>query len=307
MNQSNSMVKFFDTFSLYKFLIEKMCFFIRLSFFVVSLFIVFSCDQADENKNLTPIAQVYDQKLYFEDVMGYFPDEMSKEDSVKMLNQFVDDWIVTQVFLNKAQKELKDQSEIDRKVQKFKNDLMIHYYIEQKVNADLDTSVSDAEVKEYYKKHKDEFLLKDYLVKVLYLKVSAESPGIDEITQKYKLRNDADIAHIQSYAQQYALNFYYDSESWIYFEELTKEIPLKLYNKENFILNKSNTKIEEDGIVYYLNIIDYRLKDAASPLEFEVENIKNKIINKRILRFKEDLKESLIKNAYDDNKIEILY
>lgn len=274
-------------------------------FFSFSAFLLNSCN--GENKgDLTPLAKVYDKELYYDDVKYLFDENMTSDDSALLMKNVIDQWVNKQILLSNAENEIDNTSKVDLKVKEFKNDLLIHEMYSQLVQQNVDTSVSETELLKYYKEHKEEFLLKDYLVKVLYLKVPADIPDISKLDRAYRLKDEGDVEFIKTIAQQYALNFYYDTDSWIYFEELTKEIPLRNYNTENLILNKTQIKVSDENVIYYLNIIDSRLKDALSPFEFEKENIRKRIFNKRILNFKKHLEDSLIKKAYDENKVNIL-
>ena len=106
--------------------------------------------------------------------------------------------------------------------------------------------------------------------------------------------DDSDISEIETYAQLYASNFYYDDENWMYFDDLTKEIPLNNINKDKFITQKSKIKMDENGYFYFLNVIDYKLKNTISPLEFERDNIKQRILNIRIKDLRKTLKNELV-------------
>ena len=198
-----------------------------------------------------------------------------------------------------------DEEQIERKVEEFKKELYILEMEQQMVNEKLDTNVSDEAIKKYYESHQDEFQLNDYLVKVLYIKIPVDAPEIDRIGNKYKLYRPSDIEDIEIYAKIYASNFYYDEENWIYFDDLLKEIPLQDINKDRFIMKKSKIRFEENGYHYFLNILDFKLKNTLSPLSFEKNNIKERILNMRIKDLRETIKNDLIKEAYESNSVKI--
>ena len=76
-------------------------------------------------------------------------------------------------------------------------------------------------------------------------------------------------------------------------------------NKDRFILKRSKTRFEENGFYYFLNIIDYKLKNTISPLNFERNNIKERILNMRIKELRESIKNDIIENAYENNSVEV--
>ena len=176
--------------------------------------------------------------------------------------------------------------------------------LEQKlVNEQLDTAVTDDQVQTYYNAHQSDFQLNDYLVKVLYLKIPVDAPDVDKIAKQYRLYNETDIEEIEIYAKIYASNYYYDEENWIYFDDLLKEVPLQDINKDRFIMKRSKTRFEEAGFFYFLNVIDYKLKNSTSPLSFEKQNIKDRILNMRVKDLREEIKKDIITKAYDDKAI----
>jgi hypothetical protein len=165
--------------------------------------------------------------------------------------------------------------------------------------------VTEEEILSYHRSHKEDFQLNDYLVKVLYLKIPTDAPNLSKIENVYRLQKPGDLETVETYAKIYATNFYYDIESWIYFDDLLKEIPLNDINKDRFILNLSKIRFEDNGFYYFVNILDYKLKNSISPLDFERENIKARILNLRIKETRDQLKKELIDAAYDKNEVTI--
>lgn len=249
------------------------------------------------------IAKVDDEKLYTSDL--YFLN-YSSEDSAEVVSAYVDQWVNEKILVNAAlSAEEIDQHSIDRKVADYRNDLLIHEIENLRIEQELDTVVDMEEIETYYQNHKNDFQLNDYLVKVLYLKIPLDAPDVEKIGGLYKLKTEGDLKEVEIYAKMYASNFYYDIESWIYFDDLLKEIPLHDINKDSFILKRSKIRFEENGFYYFLNIVDYKLKNSISPLSFERENIKARILNQRIKTLRESIKNDIIKKAYEDGNVKL--
>ncbi|MDA7803220.1 hypothetical protein N8987_01415 [Crocinitomix sp.] len=259
-----------------------------------------SC-KTDENKGRI-VAKVGDKNLYSSDLkfLSY-----ASDDSAEVVTNYVNVWIEKEILLYEAENsESVDQAAINRKVESFRNDLLIHELENQKINEALETNITRGDIETYYKEHEDDFQLNDYLVKVLYLKIPLDAPDIEKIESAYKLRRESDLEFVDEYAKNYASNFYYDIENWIYFDDLLKEIPLHDINKDRFILKRSKIRFEENGFYYFLNIVDYKLKNTLSPISFERDNIKERIMNNRIQALREEIKKDIIKKAYEERKIE---
>lgn len=273
---------------------------------IALLFIgVASCKSEEDKGKL--LAKVYDQELYASDLSFLYKTEvMSIEDSIVLSQNFIDNWVKQQILSHEAlTSEEIDKEEIERKTESFKSDLLIMEMEQLLVSERLDTAVSDQEVTNYYEKHQADFQLNDYLVKVLYIKVAVDAPDIDKLSSWYKLRKETDAAELDVYAKIYAKNFYYDEENWIYFDDLLKEIPLQEVNKDRFIMKQSKTRFEDGGYYYFLNVLDYKLKNTVSPLNFEKDNIKERIVNIRVKELREEIKNEIISKAYDKNAVNI--
>lgn len=262
-----------------------------------------ACSSSEDKGKL--LAKVFESELYQSDLNYLFRNKSySIEDSTAISQDFIDQWIKSEILVLEAEKNEKiDVSSIEQKTQQIKNDLIVMELERVLVDERLDTAVSDEEVKAYYDSHLQDFELNDYLVKVLYLKVSADAPDIDKMGGHYKLRDEKDLNEIDKFAQLYASNYYYDEENWIYFDDLLKEIPLQDINKDRFIMKRSKIRFEENGVYYFLNIIDYKLKNTTSPIDFESGNIKERIINKRVMDLREEIKNEIISKAYEQNAV----
>lgn len=269
----------------------------------VLLLILFVSSCAQDGGKGRLIAKVGDKELYAEDIrfLNY-----NAADSAEIVSNYVANWAEEQILVRVAEdNDELDLKSIDRKVEQFRNELLIYQLENKEIEAALDTVVSQQEIEAYYKAHKDDFQLNDYLVKVLYLKVPLDAPEPEKIRNAYQLNKQGDLKTVEVYAKMYASNFYYDIESWIYFDDLLKEIPLHDINKDKFILKRSKTRFEDDGYYYFLNIVDYKLKNSISPLSFERENIKVRILNLRITKLREEIKNGHVKKAYEEGKVEL--
>ena len=261
---------------------------------LVSLFCLLLFASCSDNDKV--IASVNDVELTENDAFVLMRHAGLNIDSIAEKNEFVDQWIENEVF--KAQmKELypEEWNLIQLRALNYSGDLAKFYLEENELKKQLDTIVSIDEITEYYNSHKDEFVLHDYIVKAMYLKIPN---GIDfktkNIQQKYLLKNDKDIIEVNSYAKLYAVNFYYNDSAWVYFNELTKDIPLTKYNTDNIVLNRTKTYFSDDDYTYFLNIIDYNLKDEAPPVDFLQNEIKSVIVANRLQILKEKNESKLI-------------
>ncbi|MCG8577695.1 MAG: hypothetical protein MI810_22630 [Flavobacteriales bacterium] len=264
-----------------------------------------SCSSSEDKGEL--LAKVYDKELYQADLDYLFRNHnYNTKDSIELVEQYRDQWVEEQILVHEAENSADiDMDAIDKKAEHYKNNLLIHQLESSLLEERLDTNVQKEEIRAYYKENQQDFKLNDYLVKVLYMKIPFDAPDIEKVAKWYMLKKETDIEEIDIYSKIYASNYYYDDENWIYFDDLLKEIPLQDIKKDRFIMNRSKIRFEESGYYYFLNIIDYKLKNTLSPLDFEEKNIKERILNMRVKSLREEIKNELLQKAHEEGNVEV--
>ncbi len=285
-------------------MVNKKTYFIKQAGILVSLFcllLLSSCSDKD-----VVIASVDGSELKESEAMilmehlGY--DSNNKED----WNTFVEFWIDRQVFIEELKSTNPDSYKlVELRSKAFAGELARFYLEENLLQKKLNQTIPDSVIENYYNSNKADFALNDYIVKALYIKIPKSAPKQNDIIEGYLLKKDKDFTKVISYAKLYAENFYFDDSTWIYFDELTKDAPIEKLNKDNLVLNRTKTHFSDDEYTYFLNIIDYKLKDAIPPLEFMKDNIKQIIITQRLNEMKDKTESSFIKNVKDKHEIKI--
>ena len=110
---------------------------------------------------------------------------------------------------------------------------------------------------------------------------------------------------LEDYCHQYAMNYFLDDTTWLLFDDLLKEIPIRTYDQEQFLQNNRNIEIEDSSMIYFVNIKGFMIKESLSPLSFEKENIRSLIINKRKLQLVQEMEKAAYEQALKDNDFEI--
>ena len=111
------------------------------------------------------------------------------------------------------------------------------------------------------------------------------------------------LKKLESYCAMYAENYFFNDKVWLAFDDILKEIPLSKYNEEEFLKNNKKTILQDGGFAYLIDIIDFRIKNDVSPIEFELDNIKSILSNKKKLKIVEDTELSLLRKAESNGYI----
>lgn len=273
---------------------------------MVSLFcslLLFSCtDKGNEWAKVNDTVLTESDAIVLMEYLGYDP---SRDEDRK---KFTGEWINRQVFIQELEKENYAVSELTRlKTSWHQGDLARFYLEEEYIQKEIETEISDSMIMDYFNRHKEDFSLNDYIVRALYVKVPKEAPNQDQLKQHYLLKKDKDYSKVISYAKLYAENFYYDDSTWVYFDELTKDAPTEKLNKDNLVLNRTKTYFSDEQFVYYLNIIDFKFKDATPPAEFLKPEIKQLLVSQKLNDLKEKNSASFLQKIKQNYEITSKY
>lgn len=104
---------------------------------------------------------------------------------------------------------------------------------------------------------------------------------------------------------RYAANYYLDDETWLFFNDLLKEIPIKTYDQENFLRNNHFIEIKDSLYYYFVHIKDFMVKEGLSPIDFEKERIAEMIVNRRKVELLKKMQEEIYHEATLKGKIEV--
>jgi len=273
------------------------------------LFLSEACKHKEEttvDQNRTVIARANKAYLYEDEVKDIVPFGTLAKDSLELIRKFIDNWVHETLVIQKAESNLsEDKKNVEKQLQDYRNSLITFAYEKELVNQKLDTTVTPTEIEEYYNNNKANFELKDNIIKVLYIKVNKTAPEMKKLKNWYKSDEPKDREQLASYCHQFAANFYLDDNSWLFFDDLLKEIPIQTYNKELFLQNNRFVEVSDSLFNYFVNIKGFKIRNSLSPISFEKENIKNIILNKRKLQLIAKMKEDVYNDALNNNKIEI--
>jgi len=268
---------------------------------------MFSCNLKKDDRKV--VAKVYDYYLYEDDLKLAMPDGMSNDDEELFARNYIDKWTKEQSILKQAVSNNigfdDDDKEISRQVEEYRNSLIIYFYQKRLVEQRLDTNVNYDEIKAFYVLHKNDFTLRDDIVQVSFIKLPLASKNTKQIRKLLRSKNEEDIGKLKIIAEDQASNYFLDENTWILFDDLLKEIPLKTYNRNIYFSNNKYVEVKDSLFTYMLKINNYRTRDNISPLNFEYSRIRSIIINMRKIALIEKMEEDVYNTALENGAIEV--
>ncbi|MFC3196406.1 hypothetical protein ACFOET_02145 [Parapedobacter deserti] len=265
-----------------------------------SLFI--SCDRGKPK----PVARSFDQYLYPEDLQGVVPNGVTGDDSVQLVRAYIEQWSRQQALLHYARRNMNTNPEhLERRVEEYKNGLIIYEYEQALVNQKLDTVVSDDEVRTYYESRKELFMLKQPILKLSYIRLKKDAPELDRVKRWFLSTDFKEQDLLEKYCSMYALQYALRDTAWYYADDLIKKVPLSRVGEDNYGQIGRIFEIIENNELYLIILHDSKFRDTRSPLSLAQSNIRNLILNKRKIELIDQMQRSIVDDARRKNNIEI--
>lgn len=264
-------------------------------------------DKSNKAQEASLVARAGNSLLYKQDISGLVSPDLSSEDSAKVVAKFVENWIKEELLIQEAAGNIQlDLSDIERKVAKYRFILISHEYQKQKIEQELNREVSDQEIQEYYELNRDNFILKQNIVRGRYVKISQEAPKKSDVKRWIKSDRPQDIESLKSYCFQFADNYSVEDSTWLKFDNVIKNSPLNtIENKIQFLRRNRYVEESDSAYLYLFKINEYKISEEVSPLEFVRNDIEKIIINRRKVALTKSLENDIYERAKENEDFEI--
>lgn len=268
---------------------------------------VSSCDYFKVPKEPKAIARVGKVFLYESDIVDLVPKGTSKKDSIAIVKSFIDRWATQKLLFEASERNIDDSkiNEFKELIEQYKIDLYTKNYIEDLVIRQIDTVVTEEEIKSYYNNNKQFFTNSSELVKMRYINLVKENPKFVNIKSKFTSFTKKDRLELE----QQAINFKsyaFNDSIWVDINQVYEKLPfVNLDNKDKFISSGINFQYPDSTTIWLVKVNNVLPKDSPTPLEFLRPTIKQIIVNNRKLELVNTIEKEITNDALNDNKYEI--
>src|SRR5690606_40721367 len=172
-----------------------------------------SCNYFKQDTNKEAVARVNSTYLYVEDIAKLVPDNTSAEDSTLIVNNYITRWATQQLLIDQAKINLTADklAQYDKLVKEYQNDLLTEAYINVIVSKQLDSVITEQEYREYYETNKENFKLKDALIKLRYVQLPLNYEGLAGVKEKLNRYNTNDKTSLNSQDYRFVSSNFNDS------------------------------------------------------------------------------------------------
>lgn len=251
------------------------------------------------------IARVHDKYLYQSDIKDLFPENVSKEDSLAIVENYIYLWAKQKLLLYNSELNLSiNKDEFEQLVKEYREDLYINAYREAVVNQYTDTIITAKEIQNYYQTNKESFLLNEELVKLKYIVIGKEIQNPKEFIRLFTAGKQKDIEKIME--NEYKLKSYHFNDStWIRYDDIQQKLPILKKTERASILPTATLIQKQDSAgIYLIKINNILTISDIAPLNYVSSNIKQMILHKRKQELLKKIEETLVQDAIKNQQFE---
>ncbi len=279
-----------------------------LTYSAFFIFCFSSCNllTSKETEKEKAIARVYDKILYADDLTGVIPPGTGANDSIEITTAFINNWVRQELLLKQAEDNLDETNrDFTKQIEQYRKSLIIYAYESELVKQKLDTVVAMVEIEDYYQKNQNNFQLRENIVSASYVIINKNSPIAAKVKSLLLSSRDEDKEKLHTLCQENGADYLINDGTWMSFSDITRKVPITVDDPQEFLSKNKYIEVKDSTTLYYVAISAYKSKESISPINFEIQNIRAILLNKRKAGLLKQMEEDLISEAVKKNKYEI--
>lgn len=265
---------------------------IKLFVGIILLCTIWSCSEKAAPVQEKIIARIDDKELTETELANAIFPYASSEDSAKLADEYIDNWLAEKIMYREAERLLTDTTEIADKIDKYRSQLYVHEYCEKYIYSNVNMTVTEKEINEYYDSHLNDYVINTTYVKAHYITISPKITSYYTFLEKLRhtdLDSENELSDFCSSDDRTSCFF----KDWIEINDFIKitNYPSNITPEE--LKYKNTLDYIHDTLRYLVKIDDYIVPGDLLPIELAKSKIIQIIMNKRrhdkYIQAKEDL------------------
>lgn len=228
---------------------------------------------------------------------------LSKEDSAMVAEQYIRQWAINILRYEKALGGRDD--ELEAMVEDYRRSLYLYEYEQNRVKKKMPKNIADSTIKSFYEEHKDQFILRESIVKGILLVIPQKSPKQDKLKKLLANPTQDNLEKIEKYAYQYSSGYELFVDNWRTTNEIILRLPLEKDILQSELKQRALIEVNDENNLYLLQVTDKHLVGDYQPLDYAKEEIKQIILSQRQVDFLKEEREKLYEEALRYKKLRI--
>lgn len=275
---------------------------------ITALLLLVSCEgfRSNWHNSDRKVAKVGKDVLYESDILPLLPDGISSEDSAAMVRQYVNTWALSRLKVKKAEEQLsKSEKDVSAQVEEYRNNLIGFRYEKLFIEERIDTVVTEQEIENYYKEHKESFITSSSVVKARVVHLASKSSYYSMIRDMLDVTSPEDVSSLEELCFFSADRYNDFGKDWTDISTFAREVGSDAESLEADIRRGDYFTREIDGSTVMVQIMEKVVAGEVSPLEFNKSRIKETLISRRKQELLSTLERDLLEEAAGNNTLKI--
>jgi hypothetical protein len=250
------------------------------------------------------LAEVYAKKLFLSDLEGMFPPSATREDSTQIIANFTARWTQEQVFLSEAEKHIPADLSIEQLLKKYKESLIGLNFQQKLINQNLDSSVSEEEIRDFYDKNKDQYLLETPIIRCYFVKIPGNIKEMKRAREWWDDLTPSNKKRLASLAEKYNGTYHLEDSVWHNVSDIETLFPKGRISARNWT-NTERLSISDNEYQYFFRVLELVSKQENAPISYVADKARLIILNKRKNKLIEEFKTKLYETELRKNNVKI--
>lgn len=275
------------------------------SYIFLFLFILIfstSCQVINRYRLGDAVVNVNGHSLYQSDI-EQITAGLSPEDSASVINAYIKKWATEILEYDKARSKIGTDNDIEDKVETYRRALYIHEYEQWLIGERMSQYIPADSVQAIYDRYPERFILKDNIIKGLFLVIHKDAPDQQNLIKWLANINDDNLENIEKYAYQYAGGYELFTDQWQNQSKILLYIPTSQEDFNSQLKHHSLIQVQDSTNTYLLQVTEKRLAGERMPLEYAQPDIERTILSLRQIQYLDQEKERIYNRAIEQNKI----
>ena len=271
---------------------------------------VVACSNGDSimgrNKNNRVVATVDDNELKLGEILRGMPEGLTGADSATFAKMYIDNWVLNNLKLARAEKVLTTQEEVERLVEGYRQSLIMRQLDQYYLDEELNTEITDEQIRTHYKLYSQQFTLDHDKVKGIVVRVSKDFRNTSSLREALSEASKSGTQEISALVKKHELQMNDLTGEWVTFSDFLSYLPTVRTRSYDNLLSKGKVQtMTADDVIFYFTITDIVQRGKKAPIESVTEDIRRMIYAERRSLIIERYEEELKREAMAEQRIEI--
>ena len=280
----------------------------KIGIAVLSLVLLGACSmgggQQEEQGGL--LAKVHNKSLYLSELDGMFPEGTTSEDSLAIIQAYIERWTREALLLNEAEQNIPSDLNIDKLVRDYRASLIRHNYEKALVEQYLDSIITQEQLMEFYEANKEQYQLETPIMRCYFIKVPLPVEESEKLRQLWNSDGDGNREKLIAYCNAYAEAYLLQDSVWYKVEDIAMEMPKGTVTPDNVSAKREFS--QRDGeYQYYFRVFEVKNRKDIAPLGYIEEQARKVILRSRRERLLKEKIEAMYQRELRRNNIQTYY